>query len=353
MLLVYGAILLLFLLQAPLQWSNKKKIVMCVAGAIVLFVISAMKEITANGDLINYASKYETLPYYGYIDLFNLWRNGEQKDFFFYVIGKLFADLGLEPRIWMGAIALIFAVAFSVFIYHHSDQLFVSVLILLVLFYGFTLSGLRQTVALAICFIAYHFAEKRKRLPFVLLILLAFVFHSSALIFLPAYWIMELKLGWKHLIAVGVAFAVAAFFPALYRALVYEYAWNETIAGYADTGVALSWAGYIIQLFIIIFCVFLRSAAGLDKEQRNRKIDRFINCMVVGLCLQSFTVVIAESFRMSYYYSIYCTVAIPNVIAGHKMPENKGWLYLAVCVCLIAYMIWSGAYSNLVFFWQV
>ena len=352
MVLVYSGLLLLFLLQIPNQRFSKKNMKLCAAGAFLLFAVSAMKEITAYGDLINYANAYKDLPFYRYTDLFLLWKNGDMKDVAFYAVAKPFADIGARPEIWMGFIALVYAAAVGFFVYHHSKQPFMSFLVLVVLFYGFTLSGLRQAMAMSLCFVAYHFAVKRKFWPFLALVLMAFLLHSSALIFLPTYWVMGWRLGWKHVVMVVAAGGIAMLFPEVFRRMIELIAWNDYLLDYADRTQALSWAGYAIQLFVLIFCVVFRIGCAENNEARKCNIDVFINCMVIGICLQSFTVVVAEAFRMSYYYSMCSVAAIPNVIADQKIAMTKNWLYLAVGVCLVAYMAWSGQYNVLTFFWQ-
>ena len=60
-------------------------------------------------------------------------------------------------------------------------------------FYSFIFSGLRQAIALAITYISYDFIKKRQLWKFTLTILVASTFHKSAIFFLPAYFIAQLK----------------------------------------------------------------------------------------------------------------------------------------------------------------
>lgn len=353
MLIIYGGTLLLFFAQGSRLLRKDKDRLYCVAIALFLFWVSAMKEITANGDLLGYFRSYQMLPIRSFRSLFDAWRAGDMKDFGFYAFGKLFADFGVDADIWMGVIALFFAVVFGWFIYCHSDQKFLSTLILLTLYFRFTLSGLRQTVALAIVLIAFHYIVEEKKFPFVGLVLLAFLFHSSALIFLPAYWIAKLKIGWKQIAFIAVALAIALVFPGLFRSLVTMLAWNESLANYADRSVALTWSGYIIQLFIVGFCLVFYKSTAIHGVERQRQIGAFLNCMVIGLCLQGFSAVVAEAFRLSYYYSICCVAAVPNVIKTQISGRNKNIMLFAVGASLVAYMIWSGSYQDLVYSWQV
>ena len=344
---------MLFLIQAIFQRAANRKKVLCVAIMLLVFVVSAMKEITQYPDLVGYTSRYYQLSGMSFRSLLSSWLHGSMKDVGFYFVAKVFADLGANVYVWMGFIALLYAAGFSFLIYRHSDQPFLSILFLVALYYRFTLSGLRQTMVLALVLIAYHYIVERKLVPYLILIGIAFFFHSSVLIFLPAYWIADLRLDLKQVLLIAAAMAVVLFAPGLYRLWVSEYAWHSSMADYSDSSTTLSWAGYIIQLFILLFCVFFRSGSTLDRTLRKTKADCFINLMIVGLFLQSFTVIIAESFRMSYYYSMGCFAAVPNIIASQKKTQNRGLLYLAVGSCLVAYSLLGGGFGDMKFFWQV
>jgi hypothetical protein len=83
-----------------------------------------------------------------------------------------------------------------------------------------------------------------------------------------------------------------------------------------------------------------------------RRIDAFINCMVVGMCLQMLSTMIAEAFRMAYYYNICCIAVVPNLVVENKRETNHSTMYLLLALCLVAYMLWTRAYFDLKFFWQ-
>ena len=353
MLLVYGILFGLLVLQGPLKKLNDPKRMFCIIAAGSLAFVSACKAIWVNGDLISYSNAYASLPFRSFSSLYNAWRAEELKDFGFYAVGKVFADSGISAELWMAAIAVLFAAAFSWYVYQNSRQPWISVLMLLTLFFSFTLSGLRQTMALAGVFYAYECIKKQDLKRFLIAVLIAYMFHSSALIFLPAYWIAKLKINWKQPAMVIAAMVITLVFPDLIRELIERLAWNDSLAGYAEHETAISWAGFVIQLFIIGFCMLFRIDSFLNNKDRQVEIDSYLNCMVIGLCFQCVSVVIAEAFRISYYYSICCVAAVPNVIMTNRSPRNRTIMIFGVCASLLAYMLWSGAYSTPTFFWQV
>lgn len=353
MILVYGALLGLLILQMSLKKVENPKKLFCIAAAAVLFIISACKAIVVNGDLINYANVYISLQYRSFSHLYMAWRAEEMKDIGFYSVGKVFADMGVSTEVWMASIALLFAGLAAWHIYRNSRQPWISVLMLFTLYYSFTLSGLRQTMALAVIFYAYECIKKQQLKHFLLAVFVAYLFHSSALVFLPAYWIARMKINWKQPLMVITAVIITLVFPDIIRELIERLAWNDSLRGYSDTETTLSWAGFVIQVFIACFCTLFKRDVSLAEAERREEIDAFLNCMVIGLCAQSASAVVAESFRVSYYYSICCIAAVPNVIMTNRSRRNRTIMIAGVCGSLLAYMLWSGAYRDLTFFWQV
>lgn len=356
MLLVYIGIVILVYMQFGAGTDLRRNKNVCIALTFFLFIISAMKAIQSGTDLAGYSASFETLKSWTYRDIFRQWLEAETlKDGMFYVVAKFAGQLGFNDYGWMALISLTFAAGAGWFIYRNSAKPVLSLLFLMTLeYYRFTFTGLRQTMAIAIVMmISYHHILDRKPIRFILSVLVASTFHSSALLFLPAYIIASWKIGWKQIALVGGLFAIYFFAPGLVRQLLSDIAWNESVASYAEQTTELTWSGFIIQGCILLFCFFFRNETTLTPYLKWRRVDAFINCMIVGLCFQVLATMIAEAFRMAYYYNICCIAVIPNLVVENKRETNHSTMYLLLAACLVAYMLWSKAYSNLTFFWQV
>lgn len=356
MTLIYISIATVFILQYCNRnyiLKNKKKVV-CIIVFIFLAFISSCKSIDYSpvGDLINYRNSYNNLDLYSYSDIWSQVQAGSRKDFGFYVFAKFFADIGVSPEIWMAIIAIIFATMFSWFCYKYSKDIFISYLMLIVLTFSFTLSGLRQTMALSIIFIAYHFIIQKCPIRFVITVILASLFHSSAILFLPAYWFAKMKVGKRSFIILTVFILFSVFGASVFRDMISFFAWNEQTDYYASREISLSWNGFLIQLAIFIFCYFFRKLNNLSDLERQTSIDMILNCLLLGLLFQGLATTVAESFRIAYYYNICAGIAVSNTIVEIKNIKEKSISYFSIILILILYMIITGSYSNLVFIWQ-
>ncbi|MBP3634638.1 MAG: EpsG family protein [Oscillospiraceae bacterium] len=356
MLLVYSGLIFLVYMQFAAGQNYKRNRTLCILIFLYLFLISAFKAIPASPDLISYDASFNRLPGWSYRRIWDGWRVEETvKDGVFYMLAKVFSEVGASSSVWMGFISLLFAAGASWFIFRNSAKPMLSLTLLLSLeYFQFTLSGLRQTMALSIVLLfSYEFILQRKPVHFIISLLVASLFHSSALAFLPAYIVAGWKLGWKQVVLVSVLLFIFFFFPDSIRSAIEALAWNDTIASYATRTKGLSWSGFVIQLCILVFCLFFRKDMKLNSQWRWLRIDAFINCMVIGLCLLVLSTQIAEMFRIAYYYTICCIAAVPNAVVENKRRENHSTMYIIIGACMIAYMLWSRAYFNLTFFWQV
>ena len=100
---------------------------------------------------------------------------------------------------------LLMVLAFIIFplkskiIWKYSPFPFVSILVFYVL-YRSDVFFVRETISLAICFFSINYIIKKNILCFFVAILLATLFHSSSLIFIPAYYIYHININIKTVI---------------------------------------------------------------------------------------------------------------------------------------------------------
>jgi hypothetical protein len=344
-----GYIIVIGIIKLFMPTSSKyNKSFVTFAGSL-LFLICALRHVEFGPDPAGYVRSYLDLSY---INLSDLWINfisGAGKDPFFYLFSKIISLFGASYQVWLAIIAALFIFSVSKLIYKYSNEAYLSFVALLSLGYlYFSLTGLRQTLALAMVLLSYSYLRERKLIPFVALVLLGTLFHASALIFLIAYPFANMKIGWKQVVGISVALVFAYFFSNQVRALVAIIGWTDTIALYATRETGLTISGFIIQLSIYLFCLYYKNGV-LKADIKNLS---FYNLLFLGLVFQAFTIVIAEAFRISMYFSIFSIVLIPKAIKAEKERRIRMILYVVVYLALLLYFVSSGVFSDFSFFWQ-
>ena len=314
--------------------KNKKKHA-CITIVIVLSLLAVTRALTAP-DIVNYIDRYKTLHSTSFSYLFGTYLNGDLKDPFFYIFAKLFADVGLPAELWVNSIAVFFAASFGNFVYRTSDNPAMSYLIVICFYFRFTLTGLRQTMALSVILFALLMLLNRKPVKFVILVLVAVLFHSSALVLLPMYWVSSLRPGKKQYIMIAAGVLAVMVLPNSLRLLIQNFAWNETFESYSERTVALTWSGFIIQFIVVIFALIFRYHEE-DDGYDGKKIERFLNLLVFGTFFQAFSTVIAEAFRLSYYFSLCSVSVLPLIVSHQSNPRNRKILTIIVPAVFLVY----------------
>ena len=121
-------------------------------------------------------------------------------------INSLFKQLGFTFNEFLLIIGVISSTVTGIIFKKYSRYVLFVILIFLTkgyLYYFFTAQ--RQILAMMICWLALQFVIQRKVIPFILLVLLASQFHSSALFFIIVYPLYLIKLTKKRIIIFYIA----------------------------------------------------------------------------------------------------------------------------------------------------
>lgn len=349
MLLLISCITFLGLIRLTfLNKKNSRKLFIIICG-LFLFLISAFRSIYFTTDVEVYVNKYISISY---TNLYELWINfitNTGKDPFFYVFNKVISLFGASYRVWLAIIAGFFCYSISKFIYKYSDEVYISVIALISLgYFYFSLTGLRQTLALSIILFSYKYLIERRLFQFIIVVLLGSLFHFSAIIFLVAYPLSKMRIGWKQVVGVLAALVAAYLFRPQIIGLLSSLNMNDKYTYYLEHGTTLTISGFLIQLFIYLFCLYFKNSI-VKCDSKNLIL---YNLLFLGMVFQVFSAVIAEFFRISMYFSIFGIILISKAINAEKNKRIKIIIYIFVFVALIAYFFKTGSFREFKFFWQ-
>lgn len=244
--------------------------------------------------------------------------------------------------------AILFTVAVCKFIYINSDDPELSFVMYICLgLYTFMAQGLRQSMAMSICLFAIEFCKKRKFLPFMLLVLLATTFHTSAIVFAIIYFIYGFTLNIRTgILSIGMSGLLLIFSRQL--AAIGNMLFEREYEGEVEAGGFVAVAIYIIILVVAI--VF----SGKRRKDRDYSFFFFMTMLGAVFYLMRYTEVqIAE--RISFYFMFGQLIVLPNAISRF----DKQVAFIVKCVVmalsflLFAYRLQGDGLVVYRFFWQV
>lgn len=326
--------------------AKKKKIFLILCGIAIAFVMGFRSRYTGTTDTDFYCTLFETIKNSKYSFFEHIVRSiGEN---------PLFSELGFSAYIWLLAkifptyrylliITAIVIVACTMrFIYKYSENALLSVIMFITLgLFTFNMNGLRQGIAMSICLIAYDFIEKKKFIPFLLVVLLAMSFHKSAIFFALTYFIIFMKPKWNYtMFFIGLLVLFVIFSDNL--TIIYDALTSEDYAGAESFD-----SGGVVTVLIYLLVIVLAFISSI-------KIKRgtIFNCILlslVGLILylaRFFSVQIYE--RVSYYFYYFIILLLPSAINKYEIKSQTliNTIVVILSIILFAYRIQSGVFSD-------
>lgn len=333
-----------------IDYQKKNKFALFIFFALlVVFVMFRHEEI--GNDTKNYMHFFEKFSQMSWGEV----RKSSLEIGFSY-FNKIISLFSNEPRFFL----IVAAIVPGVMIYPTYKRLCTDSSLTIVLFcimstFVMMFSGIRQMLAIGIGFAAYEFTRKKKLIPFILAVLLALTFHTSAFMLAFMYPLYHAKITKKWLLAVVPALTVIFVFngPIFSVLSLVLSRFTKYEGGVSSTG------AYTMLILFAIFAVF--SFIIPDESRIDAETIGLRNFLLLALVIQMFVPLHNLAMRMGYYYMIYIPLLIPRIIHF----RSAKWSQVAVVgrhVMVIFFFIYfflikvnSGGNLNVFpyhFFWE-
>ena len=244
-------------------------------------------------------------------------------------------------------IATLFMTALGRFIYQNSDDPMVSFMVYDAIFYNmFSLTGYRQVVSAAIGILAaYEYVKKRKLIPFVLLVLLASLFHKSTLVFLLFYPLANKKITQKYIVVSAVIIGIMIAF----RNQLFEFV--KVLVGYDQYSGLYGFAqGTFTFLLILLTLAVIYFRPQIVRCNRNA--DHYYNGMILTWTMMPFAMVSPTSMRLVYDFGFLpFLLLIPTLARSFRKKRNRLLVY-GFLILLFGYFVLKKTPAYF-FYWQV
>lgn len=233
-------------------------------------------------------------------------------------LNRIFSEIGFFPM--MALLALI-----NCYIYARLISKFVpqSYYWLAVFFYIFIpenmlvqSSAMRQTVAISLFILATESVINKEFARYLVMLALASLFHTSALLLIPVYALgvvnIRIKKSWIPIFLAGY---VALFFYAsemistIQGSLISEVGFYfERYTIYEDKGTLGSGFGVLFHGFFLILLLYFH-------DEQNYAGKFLFKISIIGIYLIPFAVEISMFARIGFYFSVFSIVSIPLIAA--------------------------------------
>jgi len=199
--------------------------------------------------------------------------------------------------------------------------------------YNFMFTGVRQCLAISICLLSYRFIKKRKILPFILFVLLAFQFHKSSILFIVAYFVYSRRLNWRTvgLYAIGTALAV------LFLDEIQEWFNSQLDYDYGIEAQAGGIVSSLVMLVITIFTVFVI----ITNKAFTKQNQGLLNIGMVSSLLWIVRMFTRVAERPSYFFSPFLFAALACAMLSIERSDERKAMRLIIVVLSFALYVYK------------
>jgi hypothetical protein len=202
----------------------------------------------------------------------------------------------------------------------------------------------RQTIATMILLYSIHFIKKKKAVLFMTMVVLAMLFHRTAIIFIFVWWVYDLKIKSNQFI-LGVLISIAAGFLVLQLFMLTANIMGGTIEekiliytsnrlntfGSIPSYTEIIIRGFVNKIFIFSSLLYFRSKIKIYKLE----YEGYLNIYWVGLLIYFSTIFISLPFtRLANPYDIVFIILIPIVLLNLENLHYKISVFFVLSVYL-------------------
>lgn len=264
------------------------------------------------------------------------------KDPLYYILSWIFSRVFKSGQMWIAFVSFVYLLGVTLLCYWESPDYAFSMLFFYCMgFFFFSMTGLRQTIAMGLTLMSYIFVVKRKLIPFAILMILAYYIHKSAMVFILIYPLAYVRTGWTRLLIVTIFFIIVLAYKDTIGTwlldTIPDLVMDNRIAGYLQSTKGYTASGFVIQLAMFIFTLRYRKAVVADVPHR----ETLYNMAFLGLIFQAAAISIAEFFRISMYFSVYNMVLIPICVQYESDQRMFEMLRTGIMLVLVAYFFYS------------
>lgn len=291
-----------------------------------------------------------------YSSIKQLLLNYVSKDPLFYISTWGFTRISTDYNLWIFTISAIVMASFCLFVYRYSDNPPVAFIVYFALgYYTIGFQMMRHVLAVSVLLFSYKEIQEKHLLRFIVIVLIASGFHSTALIFLIAYPLAHYNIGLKQWAFIGAAIIAIYFFRTnIVNVLNLIFINNNRYSKFTSEnyGIQLSAMGLIILL-----CVYAASYYLCPKEEMKGTAKGLFNLCAIGVAFMSMIAIIAEFHRISMYFGIYNTILLPNAMKKYNGKYQykliiNGLIVIILIMYFILFRVGNDFLDSYNFFWN-
>lgn len=309
----------------------------------LMMLQSGLRHVAVGADTYNYMYMFNEAQNYtwDYIRqaFYETYVLGEGKDPGYFVVQKLFGYITTDFTFFLLAVAALFFYAWGKLVKRYTstiDEVLTSVGVYYLLFYSFfSITGIRQTISVALGILAFLSMVDKKYVRFIFLLILAFFIHKSAgiiVLFPFLYRIKNQSLLWWIVV---LAFVIDLIYRTPIMTRFIEYA-DYDKDFHSRPPYALMALYFVLSIYIYSF---------IKRLPQNDDKRKLFNMYVITFAWIPLLGWDSLFIRQVLFFSVFTSVLVPKSLKEQNRFVNN----VFTAFCFIYFLLLNSAYA---FFWQ-
>lgn len=282
--------------------ANRSTLLVFFIGMILLIWLRAF---SIGTDTYNYLNMYERAKNIG----FGRIKGTYDGEYGYFALNMLIAAIYDNHHFFLLCIGLVSLVPVIFFYIKNSGNALITIGLFLVFLFSVYFSAFRQTCAMAFAIPAYYAAREKKAVPFVLWVIVAMTFHTSAfaLFLLYPVYHMQIKKKWFYLL--GFVFVITYLFRVQIFSLMLRFMSSRYQDNYANLTSSSAITVLLLMIMLVVYTYVTSDDEMLDKEAIGLR-----NLLVLSMALQMFASINSVAMRLNYYYLLFVPITVSKYV---------------------------------------
>jgi len=320
--------------------ENKRRLL--ILTCVVLAILAGVRDDSWDDTEIYRIGFVDNTPSFGNLTIYDVPFGYAEKGFFYLgVIVKSFTSNSAVYFLFVSFITLFFLYkAFDKYCYYP----FLGICAYISRFYlSRNFMQIRAGLSYAVILMAMQYITTKDWKRYFAWVFVAYLFHHSALIAVPLYFLCMIDIKKWHIVAgIGVAFVIAAFYSNIVRSLVADRASDLNVDTYVVEDYQRDWGlsnpMIYFQTFLLLVYTFTEDRMRLTTNHYVAIRNAYFYSTLILITLSCYT---ALSGRVSSIFATLEMVIIPSIaLAFFKKDRWIAFVAMGVALAAIFYMNW-------------
>lgn len=219
----------------------------------------------------------------------------------------------------------------------YSPYVILSIIMLTIGPYNQSIFVIRQHLAMLVVFLSYKYIIDKKIWKYLVIILLAYSIHQTAIIALPLYFLYHVQ-GTKKTVLAILGIALLMFFSFSYLLVNVGSEIMQGYSSYINSDARTNATGAILMASELAIYIYT-----LKKRVLDNGINKILFLsLVIGLILSICGIGFNPTGRLVMYYSSISFLAVPIIAKNTKIPYIRN-IIVFIFISLYAYMAFCGS----------